>query len=245
MERKGWKIAWLSLLLGLTLLTHAWGAEEPSKLILVLGDDSYFPSAVVTSWTGAEVKTELGEYELLEFALVILSNIPYSQIPGRVREGLQEFVTKGGSLLVSGGANAYGSGGYRPFAPLLPFEIRVEQDWRAVPFKPVIPFEPGHPALQGVTFPVIGILNDVNLAPGAMEIARYAGGKLGSGGAIFQFSLIAERQVGQGTVVATTFELGREVRGGWPDGQRFLQNLLTYLTERSPLKPKPKERKVK
>jgi hypothetical protein len=49
--------------------------------------------------------------------------------------------------------------------------------------------------------------------------------------------------VGQGTVIGTAFELGREVQGGWPDGQKFLQNVLTYLAERSPLKPKPKEKK--
>jgi hypothetical protein len=235
---KGWRMTWLTLLLTLTPFSHPGWAEEPSKLILVLGEDSYLPPAAVKGWTGAEVKKELGEYEFLEFALVILSNIPYSQIPGAVREGLKEFVASGGSLLVGGGPNAYGSGGYFPLAPALPFAIRAEGDWWAVPFKPVFPLQPGHPILQGVTLPLIGTLNNVDLAPGATELAHYAGGGR------FPFALIAERKVGQGTVVATTFELGREVRGGWPDGQRFLQNLLTYLTERSPLKPKPKEKKV-
>ncbi len=232
-----WKVRWFSLLLGLTLFTRAWGAEEPSKLILVLGDDAHLPPAAVKGWTGAEMKRELGEYELLEFALVILSNIPYSQIPGAVREGFKEFVASGGSLLVSGGPNAYGSGGYFPLAPVLPFAIRAEGDWWAVPFKPVFPLQPGHPILQGVTFPVIGTLNNVDLAPGATEIAHYAGGGR------FPFALIAEGKVGQGTVIGIAFELGREVQGGWPDGQKFLQNLLTYLVDRSPLKPKPKEKK--
>lgn len=232
----------IGLLLSLAFLTSPWGAEEPSQLALVLGDDSFLPPAAVKSWTGAEAKKELGEYELLEFAVVVLANIPYSQIPGAVREGLQEFVARGGSLLVSGGPNAYGSGGYGPLTPLLPFTIRAEGDWRAVPFKPVIP-ELGHPILQGVTFPPIGTLNNVDLVPGATQIARYRGGKLASGAQAFPFSLIAERRVGQGTVIGITFDLGREIRGDWPDGQKFLQNLLVYLAERSPLKPKPKEKK--
>ncbi|MFQ5881724.1 MAG: hypothetical protein ACE5I9_04540 [Candidatus Methylomirabilales bacterium] len=226
------------LILGVTLFLRQGGAAEPSKLILALGDDSYIAPEEAKAWTGAEVKKALEEHGLLEFAVVILSNIPYGELPAAVREGLPEFVSQGGSVLITGGPNAYGSGGYKAVALLIPFEIRAEPDWKSGPFKPIIPLQPGHPVLQGVSFPPIGTFNDVNPAPGATEIGQYAGGKLPSGQFIFQVPLIAERQVGQGTVLGVAFDLGREMRAGW-DGTRFVQNVLSYLAERSTLTPKP------
>ncbi len=226
------------LLLGLILFLQPVGAE-PAKFILALGDDSYLPAEAVKAWTGAEVKKELGKHELLEFAVVILSNIPYGGLPGAVRERLSEFISRGGSLLITGGPNSYGSGGYQAVTSIIPFEIRAEQDWRAVPFKPVIPLQPGHPLLQGVTFQSIGAFNDLNPKPGAVEIAQYAGGKTTSG-ARYPSPLIAEQRTGQGIVVGIAFNLGREIGSGW-DGTRLLQNVLTYLVERSPLKPRTKE----
>jgi hypothetical protein len=220
-------------------------SSAAAKLILVLGDDSYIPSDAVQ---GAEVKKELGEYELLEFAVVILSNVSYGGLPAAVQGGLSEYLSRGGSLLITGGPSAYGSGGYRAMADILPFEIRADQDWRAGPFKPVIPLQPGHPILEGVTFRSVGNFNDLNPSPGAVEIAKYAGGGVGRGagggpvgGAVFPSPLIAERRVGQGTVVGVAFDLGQDVRSGWADGTRFVQNLLNYLAALSPLEPKPRE----
>ncbi|MGH7371932.1 MAG: hypothetical protein ACREJL_05300, partial [Candidatus Methylomirabilales bacterium] len=163
------------LLLGLMLLPQV-AAAEPAKLILALGDDSYVPADAVKAWTGAEVRHALGKRDLLEFAVVILSNIAYGALPPAVREGLPEFVRRGGSLVITGGPNAYGSGGYQSVASLIPFEIRAESDWIAVPFKAVILLQPDHPILAGVTFQTVGILNDLNpKKSGAVEIARYAG----------------------------------------------------------------------
>jgi hypothetical protein len=237
----------VGVLVGISLSLLPASAEA-SKLILVLGDDSYIPSDAVQ---GAEVKKELGEYELLEFAVVILSNVSYGGLPAAVQGGLSEYLSRGGSLLIAGGPSAYGSGGYRAMADILPFEIRAEQDWTARPFKPVIPLQPGHPILEGVTFRTVGNFNDLNPKPGAVEIAQYAGGGLGRGvgggpggliGGTFQSPLIAERRVGQGTVVGVAFDLGQEVRSGWADGTRFVQNLLNYLAVLSPLEPKPREK---
>ncbi|MGH7381479.1 MAG: hypothetical protein ACREKR_04525 [Candidatus Methylomirabilales bacterium] len=237
--------ALVGVIVGLYLSLHP-AAAGAAKLILALGDDSYIPSDAVQ---GAEVKKELGEYELVEFAVVILSNVSYGGLPAAVQGGLSEYLSRGGSLLITGGPNAYGSGGYRAMADILPFEIRAEQDWRAAPFKPVIPLQPAHPILQGVTFRTVGNFNDLNPGPGAVEIARYAGGSVGRGigggpvgGAVYQSPLIAERRVGQGAVVGVAFDLGQEARSGWADGSRFVRNLLTYLVALSPLEPKPREK---
>lgn len=215
----------IGVLLGISLCSYS-AAAEPTKLVLALGDGSYVPAEAVT---GAEVANELGNRDLMEFAVVILSNIPYDQVPGAVQEHLAEFLDQGGSLLITGGPNAYGSGGYQSMAPLLPFGIRTSEDWRSVPFKAVIPVQPGHPILRGVTFRTVGSFNDLNPKAGAVEIAQYAGGGTG-----YPSPLIAEQRVGQGTVVGVALDLGREVHSGWADGNRFVQNLLTYLVTRSP-----------
>jgi hypothetical protein len=224
------------------LLFLGRGAAAPAPLILVLGDDSYIPAGAVAAQTGAEIKRELGGHDLLEFGVVILSNIPYDGLPRAVHERLPEFIGQGGSLLITGGPNSYGTGGYQPLAPFLPMEIRVEQDWVAAPFKVVIPLQPDHPVLEGVAFRTVGMFNDLNPKAGAVEIARYAGGggrrrpPFGEKvGAKFPSPLIAEHRVGNGTVIAIALDLGREIRTGWADGPRFVENVLRYLIERSPL----------
>lgn len=213
------------VLLGVSFCSYA-AAEEPSKLVLSLGDASYVRAAAVN---GAEVTNELGDRDLLEFAVVILSNIPYGRLPGPVQDRLSEFLEQGGSVLITGGPNAYGSGGYQAMAAILPFEIRTSDDWRAVPFLEVIPIQPAHPILQGVTFRTVGWFNDLNPKGEALEIAQYAGGKTG-----YPSPLIAEVRVGQGTVLGVALNLSQEVQTGWSDGNRFVQNVLTYLTTRSP-----------
>ncbi len=219
----------IRMLMGVLLGVSLWwcsAAAEPTKLVLALGDNSYVPTEAVM---GAQVANELGDRDLMEFAVVILSNIPYNQLPGAVQERLTEFLDQGGSLLITGGPNAYGSGGYQPMAAFVPFEIRTRDDWRSVPFKEVIPIQPDHPILRGVTFRTVGSFNDLNPKAGAVEIAQYAGGGTG-----FPSPLIAEQRVGQGTVVGVALDLGRELQNGWRDGNRFVQNLLTYLVTRSP-----------
>jgi hypothetical protein len=225
MSRKNPIRVLIGVLLGVSLWLYS-ATAQPTKLVLALGDDSYVPAEAVT---GTEVANELGDRDLMEFAVVILSNIPYNQLPGAVQEHLTEFLDQGGSLLITGGPNAYGSGGYQAMSAVLPFEIRTSDDWRTVPFKPIIPVQSGHPILRGVTFRTVGTFNDLNPRAGAVEIAQYAGGGTG-----FPSPLIAEQRVGQGTVVGVALDLGRELQNGWRDGNRFVQNLLTYLVTRSP-----------
>lgn len=224
----------------LTGSAAARGSQDP--LVLVLGDSSSWDEGVVRSAAGAKLLTDLGEYGVQEVALIVLANIPYNQIPSRVRNGLPEHLRAGGSLLVTGGPSAFGSGGYRPINELLPFEIRVDQDWRAVPFKPVLYITPNHPILSGVAFPTVGGFNDLNPQPQGMEIIRYAGGKTASG-ARYPAPLIGERSVGQGTVLAITLNLADLLSSGWGDGSRFLENTVRYLVDRSPLRPVPKDQK--
>ncbi|MFQ5655929.1 MAG: hypothetical protein ACE5G5_00125 [Candidatus Methylomirabilales bacterium] len=241
MARRMFSRLLIGLLLGLGLWTNA-GAAEPSKLILALGDLSYMSPDAVRAWTNAEARNELGDRELLEFAVVILSNVPYAAVPADVQERLPEFVSKGGSLLITGGPNSFGSGGYQAIAPLVPFEFRGTDDWHAFPFKAVFPLQKNHPFFQGVTFRVMGTFNDLNPKPGATILAEYAGGRVATGAAFFQSPLINEQQVGQGIVIGVAFDLGREVNG-WIDGNRFVRNVIVYLVDRSPLTPKPEEEK--
>ena len=232
----------IGLLLGLSVWSHA-GVANASKLILILGDDSYMSAEAVTAWTDAEVRNELADRELLEFAVVILSNIPYGAVPAAVQERLSEFMSEGGSLLITGGPNSFGSGGYQAIAPYIPFEIRAPQDWRSFAFKPIIPVQEGHPILQGVTFRTIGTFNEVNPKRGeATEIAQYAGGATAIS-TFYPSPLIAEQQMGQGTVIGVAFDLSKEISNGWAGGNRFVQNVVVYLVDRSPLTPKPEEEK--
>lgn len=231
------------LLLAFTLFLRQ-AAAEPVKLILVLGDDSYIPTEAVKDRANAEIKGQLWEHDLLEFAVLVFSNVPYDVLPWAVRDRLPDFLNRGGSLLITGGPNSYGSGGYQPLASIIPLEIRTSRDWVSVPFKAVIPLQPAHPILEEVTFRTMMTFNDLNpKKSGAVEIAQYAGGATfhASGrifGARFPSPLIAEQRVGQGTVLAVAFDLGREIGSGWADGPRFVENILTYLTQRSPLTPR-------
>lgn len=225
----------LALLMILVVAGPAAAAEPPPKLVLALGDTSYLNEDAVAQ-AGAALRTELGEFGLDEYSLLVLANVPLAAVPAGVREGLPDYLSKGGSLLLTGGPGAFGSGGYEAIASILPFGLRGGGDWRANPFKPVLLLEPGHPIFAGVTFPTVGAFNDLNPRPGASELAQYPGGGK------FVSPLIAEAGVGSGAVVGVAFDLGAEIRGGWAAGSQFAQNLVKYLVDRSPLVPKPRKK---
>lgn len=227
----------LALLMILVVAGPAAAAEPLPKLVLALGDTSYLGEEAVAQ-AGAALRMELGEFGLDEYSLLILANVPLAAIPAGVREGLPDFLSKGGSLLLTGGPGAFGSGGYEAIASILPFGLRGGGDWRANPFKPVLLLESGHPIFAGVSFPTIGAFNDLNPRPGASELAQYQGGATATGGAKFSSPLVAEAGVGSGAVVGVAFDLGAEIRGGWGAGPQFVRNIVKYLVDRSPLVPK-------
>lgn len=225
----------LFLLLFIKSASVSW-AESLPKLILSLGRDGYLPEAAVEAATGAEVRRELGEVTLLDVSVLILSNISFSSLPPQVQDGLLEFVEKGGSLLLTGGVQAFGSGGYEAVAQLLPFTIRAPNDWAFKSFRTPVPLQPNHPILAGVIFPPIGAFNDLNPKPRALEIVQYAGG--GRGG--FPAPLIAEQHYGSGLVLGVAFDPNE--LAGWRDRDLFTVNAITYLMQNSSLgPPKPKK----
>jgi len=156
-------------------------------------------------------------------------------LPPSIQDELVNFVCGGGTLLISGGAQSFGSGGYKAVAPIIPFEIRSDSDWRFITFRPPVPLQPGHPILAGVTFITIGTVNDMNPRPGALEILQSAGGggvglRSGTGrtgGGSYLYPLIAEVGVGSGLVVGIAFDLNDFA--GMRDRDLFVQNTLTYL----------------
>ncbi|MDE2059093.1 MAG: hypothetical protein KGL31_09420 [candidate division NC10 bacterium] len=239
-----------------------WGFLDPCNLmaenepmILSLGDDSYLTWSEVESKTGAVVTRELGDSPLAAFSVVILSNVSYDSLPEAVRDGLADYLERGGSLLVTGGQQSYGSGGYAgtPLADLLPLKPSRD-DWVPHPFGPTLIFQPSHPILRDVVIPTMAFFNELDLNSGAQEIAQYrkaskaafagggdpGGGEIAGGGRR-PMPLIAERSIGPGTILAIALDM--TLTGDWKDRDRFAQNCVEYLLQRSKiesLKP-PKE----
>jgi hypothetical protein len=198
-----------------------------------MGNTAFLNPAAIQATTGAEVKTDLDGFALKDFAVIVLANVAYASLPDLLQQGLVEYVTEGGALLLTGGAQSFGSGGYQAVAPILPFEIRSAGDWRSTPFRPPVPLQPGHPILAGVEFITVGAVNDMNPRAGATEILQAAGGgsaagrATGIGGGSYPYPLIAEIGVGAGRVLGIAFDLNEF--SGMRDLGQFVQNTMTYL----------------
>jgi uncharacterized membrane protein len=209
---------------GLLLLLSACStaaAQEP-RLILALGDTRFLDPAAIQAATGARVVRELGGRQITDFSVVILADVAYTALPPQVQEGVVAYVNAGGALLVTGGPQAWGAGGYQALASILPFTILGGQDWGALPFREPVPVQPDHPILAGVEFIPIGTVNWVEVAPGATEILRLAGGPNN-----YPHTLIAEKRLGAGEVFGMTFDLS-QLRG-MRNLDLFVQNVITYL----------------
>lgn len=239
--------------LGFTQLLPLDLSASNSPMILSLGDDSYIPWSEVESRTGAVINRELGEAPLTDFSVLILSNISYASLPESVREGLRAYLAHGGSVLITGGKQSYGSGGYAAteLADLLPLRPSRD-DWLPHPFGPTLILQPGHSILKGVEIPTMAFFNELDLNGDALEIAEYrkaskagiVGGRDPGGGEIQgggrrPMPLIAERSVGAGTVLAVALDM--MLTGDWRDRDRFAQNCVEYLLQRSRIDP-PKKR---
>jgi hypothetical protein len=207
------------------------GAGQSSRAILALGNASFIDAESVRQATGAEVVREPG-LPLQDVAVLVLANAPFASLPQPIRDGLVEYVESGGAVLITGGSQSFGSGGYKAVSPILPFQVRSDNDWRFISFRPPVPLQPGHPILAGVTFSTVGTVNDMNPRPGATEILQSPGGGRaatpggGSGGS-YPYPLVAELTVGAGRVIGVAFDPSE--LAGMADRSLFVRNTLAYL----------------
>jgi hypothetical protein len=238
--------------LGFWLLSPYVLSADNSPMILSLGDDSYITWSEVEARTGAAVRRELGEDPLTGYSVLILSNINYASLPEAVRDGLREYLGRGGSVLVTGGKQSFGSGGYAgtELADLLPLRPSRD-DWLPHPFGPTLILQPGHPILAGIEVPTMAFFNELDLNSGAVEIGQYrkaskagiVGGKDPGGGEVQgggrrPMPLIAEGRVGDGTILAVALDM--TLTGDWKNRDRFAQNCVDYLLKRSRIEPPEK-----
>ena len=232
----------LGLLLTLGRLFSPAAAQAPrpsSPMILALGSTSWLNANNVQAATVAVVKQELGQFQLKDFAVIVLANVAFTSLPGPVQQGLVEYVSNGGAVLITGGSQSFGSGGYQAVASIIPFEIRATSDWRSTPFRSPVPIQPGHPILAGVTFLTVGAVNDMNPRPDASEILQTAGGGSAAGraagssggGGLFPLPLIAEVGVGTGRVIGIAADLNDFA--GMRDRDLFVRNTIGYLLRAS------------
>lgn len=227
----GLKDKWyLAALIGLFLiLGMAPIVQSNTPLILTLGEDGYLPKGAIEGATGARFMANSENQKLENFQLIILSNIDYPSIPGSIREGLADYVRRGGSLLVTGGNRSYGSGGYSQgdLAQIIPFAILYPRDWQPSRRGLLEFVASSHPILSGLSptkVPLIQNLNNLGQGPGSNLIAQFSK---------FQRQpLITEKTVGDGCVIGIAFDMG-EVVSLWTEGSRFSLNLVRYLLERS------------
>lgn len=222
-------VAGLLLAIGSAFIAQA---GQPSRTILVLGNASFVNDATAQQATGATISRDAGT-PLQDVSVLVLANTPFASLPPLIQDGLVNFVSGGGTLLITGGAQSFGGGGYKAVAPIIPFEIRSDNDWRFIAFRPPVALQSGHPILAGVTFITVGTINDMNPRPDALEILQSAGGgravgpgQVGGGGG-FLYPLIAEAMVGAGRVIGIAFDLNDFA--GMRDRDLFVQNTLTYL----------------
>jgi hypothetical protein len=202
-------------------------------MILAIGNTSWLNTSDIQAATGVLVKQDMEKFQLKDFAVIVLANVSFGGLPGPVQQGLVEYVNNGGAVLITGGSQSFGSGGYEAVAPIIPFQIRSTSDWRPTPFRPPVPIQPGHPIMSGVTFLTIGAVNDMNPRPDALEILQAAGGgsaagrAAGAGGGSFPYPLITEVGVGAGRVIGIAFDLNDFAN--MRDRDLFVRNTIGYL----------------
>jgi hypothetical protein len=192
----------------------------------------------------------------------VVSNVGYTSLPEAVRDGLPDYLARGGSVLVTGGSRAYGSGGYAgtEFGELLPLRPSRE-DFGYHPYGPTYIVQPEHPILKGIVIPTMAYFNELEVNDHSIEIAYYhkavargptvggtappgvTGGArvarpLTVGVALPAMPLIAERRVGAGTILAIAIDLALPLdKDAWSDRGRFAQNCIDYLLQRSRIVP--------
>jgi len=219
-------------------------AAQSARMMLAFGNAGFLDAKDIQAATGAEVKTALDKFQLKDFSVVVLANVAFPALPGPVQQGLVQYVNDGGALLITGGPQSFGSGGYQAVASILPFQIRSAGDWRFTPFRSPVLIQPGHPILTGVNFITVGNLHDMNPRGDATEIMQAAGGGSaagraagtgGGGGGSYPYPLIAEVAAGAGRVLGIAFDLNEFA--GMKDLNLFVRNTIGYLLRASRIAP--------
>ncbi len=232
------------LVVGIVLLLALGGlpgltAAQSARMILALGNTGFLDPNSIQAATGAEVKADLGKFQLKDFSVVVLANIAFPALPEPVQQGLVQYVNDGGTVLITGGPQSFGSGGYGAVASIIPFQIRSASDWRFTPFRSPVPLQPGHPILAGVSFITVGSVNDMNPRADATEILQAAGGGSAGGssggGGSYPYPLLAELAVGAGRVIGIALDLNEFA--GMQDRDLFVRNTIGYLLHASGIGP--------
>jgi len=232
-----------ALLLALGCSPWLAGAQSP-RMILTLGNTGFLDFKGIEAATGAVVKLDMEKSQLKDFSVVVLANVAFTALPGPVQQDLVQYVSEGGAVLITGGSQSFGSGGYQTVASIIPFQIRSASDWRGTPFRSPVLIQPSHPILAGVSFITVGNLNDMNPRRDAAEIMQAAGGGSaggrapgagGAGGGSYPYPLIAELSVGAGRVLGIAFDLNEF--GGMRDRDLFIRNTMAYLLGVSRITP--------
>ena len=228
MRRRAVLIAGFTVAVGCLVAVAAAQAPRPSSpMILALGSTSWLSVSDIQAATGALVKQDMEQFQLKDFAVIVLANVAFTGLPGPAQQGLVEYVNNGGAVLITGGSQSFGSGGYQAVAPIIPFQIRSTSDWRPTTFRSPSLIQPGHPILSGVSFITVGAVNDMNPRPDAVEILQKPGG----GVAGFLHPLIAEVGAGAGRVIGVATDLND--LAGMRDRDLFVRNTIGYLLRAS------------
>ncbi len=160
--------------------------EGGPRVILSFGNDQFIPKAAIEATTGARFQSDFTGLRFLdEVSVIVLSDIPFAQLPPLLHSSLARWVELGGSLLFTGGNNSFGLGGYAgtPLASLLPLMPR-ENERTGHGFSPTYVLDQNHPLFTGVTTSTMANFNETRLTQGANLLLEYRGvSKGGAAGA--------------------------------------------------------------
>jgi hypothetical protein len=156
----------------------------PQQVILSLGNDQFVPRATIEVTTGARIQSDFRGLRFLdEVSVIILADMPFAQLPPLLQTSLTQWVELGGSLLVTGGNSAFGSGGYAGTAlgTILPLQP-ISSDRTQHTFSPTYVLNPSHPIFTGVTTTTMANFNETTVAGDASLLLEYRG--VSKGGAV-------------------------------------------------------------
>jgi hypothetical protein len=167
------------------VLGGAWLVPTPvagqtrrtERVILSLGNDQFIPKAAIEAVTDARFQPDLRGLRFLdEVSVIVLADIAFGNLPPALQANLAAWVQLGGSLLVTGGNNSFGLGGYAetPLAEILPLRP-TQNDRTGHGFSPVYILNEGHPLFAGVTPAPMAFFNETTVAGDGRLLLEYRG----------------------------------------------------------------------